>query len=238
MVWNRIAATGLLAFIGMAAPATARASDDLSGVWVVTKYATEIKTSDGKAPPLLPEAAKTYAERKALLAKGDHSFDIVSTKCGPPGMPRVMALPYKMEIVQNPRRIVFLFEWNRMYRRVDLTTPSGSADDYQMHGVASGQWQGDTLVITTEKIDDTFLDAAGMPHSMALKITERLHMLSNGTLENRVRFEDPETFSAPWETVVTYRKLPKGTEVGEDVCLDRIGTTAAIDDKNYLKYAK
>jgi hypothetical protein len=65
-----------------------------------------------------------------------------------------------------------------------------------------------------------------------------LRLLKDGTLEDRMRFEDSKTFRAPWDTVVSYRKLPKGTEVREDVCLDRIKTTQAIDEKKYLNYPK
>ena len=46
-----------------------------------------------------------------------------------------------------------------------------------------------------------------------------------------MRFKDTKTFRAPSETVVSYRKLPKGTEAREDICLDPIKTTQAIDEK-------
>jgi len=236
--WRRSAAAALLFGLGMTFSAVGHATADLSGVWVVTKYSPELKTSDGKAPPLLPKAAALYQQRKADRAKGNVSFDIVASRCGPPGMPRVMMLPYSFEIVQNPSRAIFLFQWNRMYRRVDVDGPSMNAPDLQWSGRAVAHWDGDTLVIETADIDDTLLDASGMPHSSKLKITERLHLLEDGTLENRMRFEDAETFRAPWDTVVTYRKLPKGTEVGEDICLDRFKDTPAIVENNYLNYPK
>jgi hypothetical protein len=228
----------MLLGLGTALATTTHAASDLAGVWIVTGYSPALKTSDGKAPPLLPEAAKRYAERQALLAKGDASFDIVASRCGAPGMPRVMMLPYDFEIVQNPHRLVFLFQWNRLYRRVDIGEPSHDAEDFQWSGRSVAHWDNDTLVIDTGQIDDTLLDAAGMPHSDVLKITERLRLLDDGTLQNRMRFEDPKTFAQPWDTEVTYRKLPSGTEVGEDICLDRLRTTAAIDPKNYFNYPK
>lgn len=234
----RLAAATLLFGVGIVISAVGHAATDLAGVWVVTKYSPEIKTSEGKSPPLLPEAAGVYNERKALRAKGDDSFDIVALHCGPPGLPRLMMMPYAFEIVQNPKKLVFLFEWNRLYRRVDIDGPSMNADDLQYTGRAVGRWEGDTLIVETTSIDATLLDAAGMPHSAELKITERLRLLKDGTLENNMRFEDPQTFRAPWNTVVNYRKLPKGTEVHEDICLDRIKNTPAIDEKNYLKYPK
>jgi hypothetical protein len=153
-------------------------------------------------------------------------------------MPRVMMLPYAFEVVQNQNKLVFLFEWNRLYRRVDINGPSMNAQDLQFTGRAVGHWDGDALVIETTDIDATLLDAAGMPHSAELKVTERLRLLADGTLENRMRFEDAQTFRSPWDTVVRYRRLPKGTDVSEDICVDRIRTTRAIDEKRYLSYPK
>lgn len=233
-----IVLAALLSSLGAIVPTLADAAADLGGVWVVKSYSKEIKTSDGKAPPLLPEAAKLYGQRQALLAKGDVSFDPVAERCGPPGLPRVMMMPYAFEIVHNPQRMIFLFEWNRLYRRVDMNGPSMQADDLQLTGRATGRWDGDTLVIDTRQIDDTLLDASGMPHGTELKITERLRLLADGTLENRMRFEDAETFRAPWETVVTYRRLPKGTELSENICLDRLMSTPAIEENHYRTYPK
>ncbi len=238
MVRGGIALGALLCSLGAMSPAPADAATDLGGVWVVKNYSKEIRTSDGKSPQLLPAAAKVYAQRKALLAKGDESFDMVADRCGPPGLPRVMMMPYAFEIVHNPQRVIFLFEWNRLYRRVDMNGPSLQADDLQLTGRATGRWDGDTLVIDTQQIDDTLLDASGMPHGTELKVTERLRLLEDGTLENRMRFEDHATFRAPWETVVTYRRLPEGTRLSEDICLDRLKTTPAIEGNHHLTYPK
>jgi hypothetical protein len=238
MALKRFAIVALFLGVSVAVATAAHAAGDFTGVWVVTTYSPEIRTSDGKVPPLLREAASLYGQRKALRAKGDDSFDIVAAHCGPPGLPRVMMLPYAFEIVQNANKLVLLFEWNRLYRRVDINGPSMNADDLQFTGRGVGHWDGNTLVVETTKIDDSLLDASGMPHSPDLKVTERLRLLGDGTLENRMRFEDRQTFRAPWDTVVTYRKLPKGTELREDICLDRIKTTRAIDEKKYLSYPK
>jgi hypothetical protein len=235
---SRIVTATVLFGFGMTVSAIGQAATDFAGVWVVTKYSPELKTSEGKSPPLLPQAESVYKQRKALRAKGDDSFDNVASHCAAPGMPRVMTLPYAFEIVQNPKKLVFLFEWNRLYRRVDIDGPSMNPDDLQYTGRAVGHWEGNTLVVETTSIDESLLDAAGMPHSTELKVTERLSLLNDGTLENRMRFEDPQTFGAPWEAVVNYRKLPKGTEVQEDICVDRIKNTPAIDEKRYLKYPK
>jgi len=89
-------------------------------------------------------------------------------------------------------------------------------------GFSQGHWEGDVLTIRTEKVIETsLLDNAGMPHGIDLKVTEQLRLVSQDVLENRIRIEDPETFTKPWETVVTYRRQAAAPQY-EDVCLDRI----------------
>jgi hypothetical protein len=89
-------------------------------------------------------------------------------------------------------------------------------------GFSQGTWNGDRLTIQTDHlIGTTLLDNAGMPHSEDLKLTEHLRLVSPNVLEDRIRFEDPATFTKSWETVVTYRRQPSAPR-NEDVCLDRI----------------
>jgi hypothetical protein len=93
-------------------------------------------------------------------------------------------------------------------------------------GLSQGRWDGDTLVVETTQLDDSkLLDNAGLPHSSQLKVTERLRLTSPDVLENRVRLEDPATFTQPWETMVSYRRQ-RDAIIQEDVCLDRIRSGA------------
>lgn len=227
------AASACLALAVAGAAASAQAAPDFTGAWVVTEYSPALKTIDGRTPPLLPEAAKLYAERRAAFAKGDLSFDPVA-KCSPLGMPRMLTAPYAFEIAQNDTRLIQLFEWNRMYRRVELGPPSLFPDDLQISGIGRGRWEGDALVVEVTSIDTTLMDAEGMPHSDKLKITEHYRLLPNGNLENRLRIEDPETFSQPWETAVQYRRLAQ--EVGETICVDRPAGSPAIEPNHLGAY--
>jgi len=104
--------------------------------------------------------------------------------------------------------------------------PPGMGDPTVMEnvptGFSQGRWEGNVLVVTTDHlVDRTLLDSAGMPHSGNLKLTERIRLIAPDRLENRIRIEDPATFSKPWETVLTYKRqasMPRD----EDVCLDRL----------------
>jgi hypothetical protein len=77
------------------------------------------------------------------------------------------------------------------------------------------------MINTVGLMHETLMDSAGLPHSDELVMTEHLRLRDDNTLENRIRFEDPLTFSRPWETVVTYHRQA-GARLKEDVCLDRI----------------
>jgi hypothetical protein len=194
---------------------------DLSGVWMIEQPVSALKTAEGSTPPLLPDAQRLYETRLAARRAGDTSFD-QTTWCAAPGIPRLMFIPYPFQIILGPRRALFLYEWDRWARVVDLVSSDLEVVYPVSLGVATGHRQGSTLVIKTAGLKDgTLLDSA-MPHSEELKLTERLRLLNRNRLENRLTFDDPRVFSRPWETVVTYRRQPADSTFKEDVCLDRI----------------
>lgn len=218
-------AAGTLAAVTMSGlmSGAAYAAPDFNGVWQVEKNIQELKTVDGKAPPLKPEAAKVYEEHKKKWKAGDLSFD-PTAKCISPGLPRMLYLPYPFEIIQRPQKLTYFFEWNYWNRHVYLNDRVEEVPYPLSLGLSKGKWQGDTLVIETTDLraDNTLLDSAGMPRGESMKITEKLRLVDANTLEARFTINDPETFTQPWDTVVRFKKLPQGTEIKEDICLDRI----------------
>jgi hypothetical protein len=214
-------------------------NEKLAGIWLIEKPVFAVRTAEGKLPPFKAEAAKVYEERIVARKHGDTSFDS-ATWCASLGIPRTMFVRSPFEIIVRPKQVAFLYEWNGWARVAYFSNqlppeprPPGPAsltkDSTSTYvvpgsmGAALARWDGDTLVIETGSlIDTTLLDSAGTPHSDALKVTERLRLLSNDVLENRIRIEDPDTFTQTWETRVTYRRQPAGTRIHEDVCLDRI----------------
>jgi hypothetical protein len=256
---------GALATLGLcvATASAAAANLQLDGIWRIEKPVFAVKTLDGKAPPLKPEAAKLYAAHQSARKAGDTSFDS-ATWCASVGMPRILFIDYPFQLVVREPYVAFLHQWNWWTRIVYLDgalskevaaggaadtgrgarrggpgggTPAGSApagapdaprapiaskEAVGPMGLSKGRWEGDTLVIDTDTLGHlTLLDGAGMPHSQALKITEHVSLRSRDVLVDRIRIEDPETFTAPWETQVTYKRQPGGV-IEEDVCLDRI----------------
>jgi hypothetical protein len=201
----------------------AKGPDAVLGIWVPDAAPTQLMTADGKPPPLNEEAAKVHASRMAQLAASDTSFD-QTTWCAGPGMPRIMTMAYPFEIRRDGDFLAFIHGWFRWHRVVDM---SGAAVDPQLPltmGYPVGKWEGDTLVIrTVGLIDATILDASGLPHSESLSLTERLRVLPDGRLEDRITLEDPETFTQPWETVLYFHR-DANARVADDVCPDRIAS--------------
>lgn len=206
------------------AHAASAATPDISGIWKATKYQPQITTVEGETPPLQSWAAEIYRKNSAAHRAGDLAFDAPFQACLSPGLPRLMRLPYPIQILQRPHQLTMLYQWNNRYRIVDLSGKSPVVDYPEYIGVGVGHFEDETLVLETAGlIETTFLDDAGMPHSDELRLTERYRLKDNGrTLLNEITVDDPKTFTRPWRTQVVYRRLPVKTEIVEDVCRDRV----------------
>lgn len=203
------------------ARATSEGQQALFGIWVPDAAPRRLLTSDGKAPPLLADAAKLYDERTRRLASGDASFDPTSW-CAGPGMPRILTMPYPLEIRADANRVAFIHGWYRWFRTVDMSPGAVDPPLPLTMGFPVGQWEGSTLVIrTVGLIDTTVMDASGLPHSEQLTLTERLRLLPDGRLENRITIDDPEHYTQPWETVLTFHR-DAAARITDDVCPDRL----------------
>lgn len=87
-------------------------------------------------------------------------------------------------------------------------------------GQSAGHWEGDILVVDSQGFNDlTTLDAAGLPHSTEMRLTERIRKLDADTLEDVITINDPKTYTRSWSTRVTYRRQP-GLRLKEYVCTD------------------
>jgi hypothetical protein len=207
-----------LVTLTLAAAAPAQSHPDLTGVWAITAPVATLKTSQGAPAPLKPEAQAVYDAHRAAAARGDYSFDGV-THCLPPGLPRLMLMREPFEILQRDKIIYFVHQLNRLPRRayVDEKLPADPDPHYLGYSVA--RWDGDTLVIESSGFDGgTLLDAAGMPHSEGMRLTERYELAKDGRhLHASFLIDDPATFTQPWAASADYVRR-KGYELPEEVC--------------------
>jgi hypothetical protein len=193
----------------------ANAHPDFTGLWRVQAFRPVLKTDAGALPPLRPEAKAVYDQR---VAKRDVKDPIDA--CLPHGVPRLMFAPYPMLILQANGQLDIIQEANHTTRLVYIGQPPVDPDDPKWLGDSTGHWQGKTLVVDTINNDHrTWLDAAGLPHSDDMKVTERLSLGQGGkVLTDAITIDDPRTYTAPWTTTVRFNRVPGPLALKENVC--------------------
>lgn len=237
--------TGLLGLavyallLGTSVPANADDGVDFSGTWKIAAPRASI-LPDRRTIPFTAQGRKRYEENVRLKAKKDFSFDLTTSRCSSPGVPRIMLTPLRFRIFQDTQVMTIGFAWNRVRRAIGMPglppqiSLFGAADDAKLVGTKMGtalaQWDGNTLVVVTKDISEKTLLDDVVPHGFDMKVTERFTLKDADTLENRITIEDPEYFTKPLETVVTYKRQPD-TIFREDVCLDRIFGKPALPTK-------
>lgn len=196
-----------------------------NGVWLVEKPQAELKTVEGKAPPLKPEAAALYAKRKQAKRAGAKNADDPVDQCLPQGIPRLLNVAQPIQILQKGNQITVLYQANHQARLFYVGDPLPKADelpDVTYNGTSYARWDGNTFVVETLAFNDlTWMDEAGLPHSPALRLVEKYQLLDPSRIKVSITVTDPDTFTAPWETQLTYKKQP-GLRLREDPCAEKL----------------
>ena len=106
-------------------------------------------------------------------------------------------------ITQTPTLITILYE-DLTYRQIFLDGRKLEADpERTWMGYSVGRWEGDTLVVDSFGFNDrTWLDARGMPHTEALRMTERYRRETVGRMQVDLTVTDPGTFTSPQTALI------------------------------------
>jgi hypothetical protein len=220
--------------------ATVHAKSNLEGTWLLSKPLTLLVPADGSPVPFTEEGRKTYEKNRASAQGGDFSFDQSIQRCASPGIPRLMFSPKRFKVFERPGKVLFLFEWNHLFRQIDMrddaTIASSAALDntgnfaFDLFGLeetvgaqvghARGRWEGLTLVAQTDHFVDFKMFDGLIQTSDQLQLTERIRLKDANTLEYRATIADPATFTKPWDAVLTYKRQPDAP-LAEDLCLER-----------------
>ena len=209
-------------------PRTADGKPDLSGVWQsggVSLYGEQgTRTAPtgppGAAPPRRePLAYQPWAAEKQ---KQFTAIDDPTAHCLLPGVPRITSMPMPFEIVQTPKKVVFLYESFHAFRIVPIDAALKHPDDLvpTWMGDSVGRWDGDTLVVDVIGFNDkTWLSGVGTIHTEALHVVERFTLNADHTMTYSASVEDPKALTKPWATGVTLR-TPPNTRVEEYECIE------------------
>jgi hypothetical protein len=197
------------------APRTPDGKPDLQGIWQVNNAASfDVgEVAEGHEIPYLPQAL----EREQ---KGDRVDPI--THCFMPGVPRITYMPFPIQILQRPGKVVFMYEYLHDQRIVP-TTPHPHLDGIDLWlGDSVGSWDGDTLVVDVTNLNEkSWLDSARHTHSDALHVVERYTRSGPNTIRYEATIEDPKTYSHPWKIAMPLHRVTEpGFELREQECTE------------------
>ncbi|MGH8220787.1 MAG: hypothetical protein ACREUT_19815 [Steroidobacteraceae bacterium] len=209
-------------------PDAAPGQPDLTGAWFIVHSPHALKTVEGSLPPLTPSARRIYEQHLTEAKRGKRAAFDGTTRCLPPGVPRLMVEKQPFEILQRPKVVYIISQDNRLPRRAYLNEQLPDDPDPLWLGYSVAHWEGRTLVIDSAGFnDETVLDDAGLPHSEDLHLTERYTLSRDGKrLAAEFTIADPKDYTQSWSFTAQYVRRP-GYEMPAEICMDNPAKRAA-----------
>jgi hypothetical protein len=178
----------------------------------------------GDQPMLIGKYKKRYEEERAKVAANpQYEIPEKTSNCEPPGMPTMMTMPYSLEFVFSPGKILVNQEAEMMVRRIftdGRPLPKEDDIDPNYFGYSVGRWEGETLVVDTVGTRaGQRLGEQGITNSDKLRINERIYLDKDNRnlLHVDFTFTDPEVLAQPWHRLHTFRR-DRTWEILEYVC--------------------
>lgn len=185
---------------------------------------------EGGQIPYRPEALERLAQNKANLVRHDPE-----AACYLPGIPRATYIGLPFQIVQGGNDdILMVYEYATANRVIEMRDVDIPPIDTWM-GTSYGQWEGDTLVVTTlaqspgeykapagEMISDsvTWLDRAGNYLRNTTTVVERFTKMGDNHIHYTAEIIDPELYTRPWTiSMPLYRRMEPNAQLLEFRCV-------------------
>lgn len=184
---------------------------------------------EGGEIPYRPEALERREQHRENLITHDPE-----AACYLPGIPRATYMSYPFQIIQgNDDDILMVYEYASANRVIHMQEVGIPPIDTWM-GTSYGEWDGDTLVVTTlalgpglvklpegEMIDGvTWLDRAGNYLTNQATVTERFTPMGENHIEYEATIEDPSIYTRPWTIKMPlYRHVEENAQLLEFKCV-------------------
>ena len=179
-----------------------------------------------RVAPFQPWAKGLYLYRQRNLLRDDPAL-----RCMPPGGPRQFHSPNGFQFIEQKEvgRILVLHGGGNRNWRVIYTDgrPLAPADEVVAgyYGTSVGKWDGDTLVVESTGYNENFwFSNGGLPHTEALRLTEKFTRTNLNSLRYEVTVNDPRTYTHPWTGSWTIQWVP-GKEIEEYFCEENAEST-------------
>jgi hypothetical protein len=188
----------VLAFTLILFGSSATAQGDFEGIWTAN-HPPRMGQPDPSAVKMTPAG---LAEFEAFTPEKDTQL-----RCLMPGIPLGLIDPYPIEIVYQEHQILILYEHFHQVRRVFIDGRT-APDHWQpsLGGYSTGEWDGDTLVITTTHLSpDNNTWTAGYPFSgdESAYVVERWsrdgdELNLTGEVHDATNYEKPYVVNGHW----------------------------------------
>ena len=185
-----------------------------------------IDPPDGRLPPRTSQARAVPVQRCGSLQRGEPCDSYVDYGLGVRcivhggGFPDAMfpaVYNANFRILQSAGVVAITYELIHDTRIIPIETAPRShplADNIRMYmGEARGHWEGTTLVVETGN-----LKAATRGASPGLRLVERFTRTGRDSIDYRVTFIDPATWTTPWTAALDLTSRPDNAGVFEYAC--------------------
>lgn len=162
---------------------------------------------------LLAEPGVEEFDGPEVRTVGERCLLSVVSTAGPPMVPMIYNSNY--QIVQTPQYLMIMAEMVNDTRIIRIDGTALPAAMVRWMGDSVGHWEGDTLVVTTDKIHP---QQSFRGSTSALKTTEWFSMETHQQINYRVEVSDPNAYTQSWTAEVPLRALPSGSKLYEYAC--------------------
>ena len=178
---------------------------------------------EGGEIPYTADAKKMRDENRANYLERDPEV-----KCYLPGVPRANYMHMPFQVFQSEKSMIIAYEYAGAVRNILFTDPGPPPVDSWM-GQSVAKWDGDTLVVTVNGMNDrTWFDRAGNHHSDQMTVVERWTPTGPGVVRYEATITDANTFTRPWKLNVNLYK-----RVGEDARLNQFKCVEFVEELMY-----
>jgi hypothetical protein len=218
---------------------------DISGIWEpaagpgagIQADGAQLMPHDGKPghePPFTALGRAAFLKNRpsvganmvlSAMTNDPVKGGVTGTGCDPVGFPRLALYNYRtQQIVQTPESVVILYMFNKKWRviRTDIPELPKEFEEPAWFGYSVGKWVDDyTFVGHAGGFDPrTWLDAAGRPHSDALRVEERYQRVDLEHLLVTIIIDDPKMYTRPWTALkLLFRRQSPTFQIGEMECV-------------------
>jgi hypothetical protein len=141
--------------------------------------------------------------------------------CGTKGMPLIMITPAPVEFVRDGDTILMRIEEYDSLRTIHMSESAALPGAATQMGFSRGHFEGETLVVETDRVQAQYFDPDGVPQSTEMKLVERFTPnASYDRLDYRITVTDPVYFTETFELSRYFVWKPEMSVVPYD-CLER-----------------